>query len=74
MSMALSTDSDHCGEQKMRSTSGWAVQLYGCLNTWGSKLQATAVESTCAAEFVAACMGENACMKLKDLIFEMTGK
>ena len=41
---------------------------------WGSKLRATAVESTCAAEFVAACMGENACMKLKDLMFEMTGK
>ena len=36
---------------------------------WGSKLQATAVESTCAAEFVA----ENAATCLKDLLFEMTG-
>ena len=42
--------------------------MYGCLVAWGSKLQAT------AAKFVAACMGENACMKLKDLVFEMTGK
>ena len=72
--MSLYTDSDHCGEEKKRSTSGWAVHMYGCLVAWGSKLQATAVESTCAAEFVAACMGENACMKLKDLVFEMTGK
>ena len=68
------TDSDHCGEERKRSTSGWAVQIYGSLVAWGSKLQATAVESTCAAEFVAACMGENACMKLKDLMFEITGK
>ena len=74
LNMILSTDSAHCGEEKMRSTSGWAVQLYGCLITSGSKLQATAVESTCAAELVAACMGENACMKLKDIIFEMTGR
>jgi transposase InsO family protein len=72
--MQLFTDSDHCGEEKMRSTSGWAVMMYGCLVAWGSKLQATAVESTCAAEFVAACMGENATMKLKDLLFEMTGE
>ena len=27
--MILYTDSDHCGEEKKRSTSGWAVQLYG---------------------------------------------
>ena len=72
--MLLYTDSDHCGEEKKRSTSGWAVHLYGSLVAWGSKLQATAVESTCAAEFVAACVGENATMKMKDLIFEMTGK
>lgn len=72
--MLLYTDSDHCGEEKKRSTSGWAVHWCGCLVAWGSKLQATAVESTCAAEFVAACMGENAAMKLKDLIFEMTGE
>jgi hypothetical protein len=71
--MLLYTDSDHCGEEKKRSTSGWAVLLHGCLVAWGSKLQATAVESTCAAEFVAACMGENACMKLRDLLYEMTG-
>ena len=68
------TDSDHCGEEKKRSTSGWAVSLYGCLVAWGSRLQATAVESTCAAEFVAACMAKNATMKMKDLISEMTGK
>jgi hypothetical protein len=72
--MLLYTDADHCGEEKKRSTSGWVVQLYGCTVAWGSKLQATAVESTCAAEFVAACMGENSAMSLKDLLFEMTGK
>lgn len=72
--MLLYTDSDHCGEEKMRSTSGWVVQVFGCTVAWGSKLQPTPVESTCAAEFVAACMGENAVMGLKDLLFEMTGK
>ena len=36
--------------------------------------RATAVESTYVAEFVAACMGEIACINLKDLVFEMTGK
>lgn len=71
--MILYTDSDHCGEEKKRSTSGWVVQIHGCTVAWGSKLQPTAVESTCAAEFVAACMGENAAMSLKDLLFEMTG-
>lgn len=71
--MILYTDSDHCGEEKKRSTSGWVVQVHGCIVAWGSKLQATAVESTCAAEFVAACMGENSAMCLKDLLFEMTG-
>jgi hypothetical protein len=68
--MLLYTDSDHCGEEEQRSTSGWTVLLRGYLVVWGSKLQATAVESTCAAEFVTACMGENACMKLRDLLFE----
>lgn len=72
--MSLYTDSDHCGEEKKRSTAGWAVQMNGSLVAWGSKSQAPAVESTCAAQFVAACMGENACMKLKDVMFEMTGK
>lgn len=72
--MLLYTDSDHRGEEKMRSTSGWAVMLHGCPVAWGSKLQTTAVESTCAAEFIAACMGENAVMKLRDLMYEMTGQ
>lgn len=72
--MLLYTDSDHCGEEKKRSTSGWVVQVFGSTVAWGSKLQPTAVESTCAAEFVAACMGENAALCLRDLIFEMTGK
>jgi hypothetical protein len=36
------------------------------LIAWGPKLQATTVESTCAAEFVTACMGESATMNLKD--------
>jgi hypothetical protein len=36
-------------------------------------MQATAVESTRTAEFVAACMGEDACMKFRDLLFEITG-
>jgi hypothetical protein len=71
--MMLYTDSDHSGEEKKRRTSGWIVQVYGCTVAWGSKLQPTAVESTCAAEFVAACMGENSVMCLKDLLFEMTG-
>jgi hypothetical protein len=57
------TDSDHCREEKKRSASCWAVLL----------LQANAVESMCAADFVVACMGKNACMKLRDLLFEMTG-
>jgi hypothetical protein len=46
--------------------------LHGCLLACGSWLQATAVESPCAAEFVAACMRENAAMNLIDLLFEMT--
>jgi hypothetical protein len=56
----LYTDSDHCGEEKKRSTSGWAVLLRGCRVAWGSKLQATANESTCT--------------KLRDLLFKMTSK
>lgn len=72
--MHLYTDSDHSGEEKKRSTSGWVVVLHGCVVAWGSKLQPTAVESTCAAEFVAACMGENSALCLKDLLFEMTGE
>lgn len=72
--LLLFTDSDHSGEEKKRSTSGWVVQVHGSTVAWGSKLQPTAVESTCAAEFIAACMGENAAMCLKDLLFEMTGK
>jgi hypothetical protein len=69
----LYTGSDHSGEEKKRSKSGWIVQVYGCTVAWGSKLQPIAVESTCAAEFVAACMGENSVMCLKDLLFERTG-
>lgn len=53
---------------------GRAVQMVGCTVAWGSKLQPTPVESTCAAELVAACMSENAVMCLKDLLFELTGK
>lgn len=71
--MVLYTDSDHGGDEKRRSTSGWVIQIHGCTVAWGSKLQTTAVESTCAAEFIAACMGENAAMTLKDLLYEMTG-
>ena len=50
------------------------MQLYGSLVAWGSKPQATAVESTCAAEFVPACVGENATIRMKDLMYGMTGK
>jgi hypothetical protein len=66
------TDSDHPGEDKKRSTSGWIVQVYECTVAWGYKLQPTAVESTCAAEFMAACTGENSVLCFKDLLFEMT--
>jgi hypothetical protein len=72
--LALYTDSDHFGEDTKRSNSGWAVKLHGCLIAWGSKLQATAVGNTCATEFVAAGIGENAMMNLKNLFFEITGK
>ena len=74
MSMALSTDSDHCGEEKIGNTSGRDVRLYGCLIVWGFNLQAFVVESTCTADIFAACMSENACMNLKDPFFEITGK
>ena len=40
----------------------------------GSKLQATAVESTCAGEYIPACVGENATIRMKDLMYEMTGE
>jgi hypothetical protein len=72
--MLLYTDADHCGEEKKTRTSGWVVQPYGCTVAWGSKLQATAVKSTCAAEFVATCIGKNSAMSLKDLLFETIGK
>jgi hypothetical protein len=48
--------------------------LKSTLYLQGSKLQVSAVESTCATEFVPACMGQNQCVKLRALAFEMTGR
>jgi hypothetical protein len=47
--------------------------LKSALYLQGAKLHVNAVESTYAAESIAACMGENECMKLRVLAFEMTG-
>jgi hypothetical protein len=67
-------DADHRVEEKTRRCSGWFVQLYGCSVAWGLRLKATDVESTCAAEFDAACMGESSAMSFKDLVIGTTGK
>jgi hypothetical protein len=60
-------------EEKTRRCSGGFVQLYGCTVAWDLGIKATAVESTCAAEFNAACMSESSAVSFENLIFGTTG-
>ncbi|KAH9129405.1 hypothetical protein LEN26_009000 [Aphanomyces euteiches] len=70
--MHVFTDADWAGDKSnRRSTTGCIVEVYGAIVHWFSKQQATVALSTMEAEYVAACVGTQEALWIKQLMAEI---
>jgi hypothetical protein len=71
MSMFAYCDSDWAGSEKLKSTTGFIIELNGCLIAFKSKLQSTCARSSCHAELIAASLASAEIVHLRNFISEL---